>query len=159
MGNEHGCLFYLDEELLLGFIKFQARKELGKSKAGLYLINEALHQSGDISQDCYERHKSRYSQKLGASIQQELTPKLTMEQRQQNQRIEEKIRWFELVKADWYSDHKPALSGKSWREDVAEQAALLKDRLPKNSKGSNVAFEVLALWSQTYLVVKQDVKL
>ena len=58
----------------------------------------------------------------------------------EQQKLEEKRRWFELVKADFFVEYRPLASGKSWRGYVLAEAEKYKEKLP-------VAAEVLGLGS------------
>lgn len=140
----------------MGIIELAAKMKISELYAAQYAMNLGLYQLKVISPEAYDRGARMFSEKL---VRDPEPKPLSFQEQRDLQKITEKQRWFESVKAEWHLDHKALASGKSWREDVVEQAELWKDRLPKDANGSNAAFEVLALWSQTYLVSKQDVKL
>jgi hypothetical protein len=147
---------YPSRDTQMAIIDLAAKMKISELYAAQYALNLGLYQLNVKSKEAYERDVRVFSAKL---VRDPEPKPLSFQEQKDQQRILEKQRWFESVKSEWHLDHKALASGKSWREDVVEQAELWKDRLPKDAGGSNVAFEVLALWSQTYLLVKQDVKL
>jgi hypothetical protein len=133
--REHVVHLCLAPELRVGLIKLQAEMEVGDSYALLFLLTKALYQERKINREVYELYTRRYSRKLVPSIEErKLTPSELLEQ----QKLEEKRCWFEGVKADFFRDHRPLASGKSWREFVLGEAEKYKDILP-------VASEVLKM--------------
>ncbi len=119
----------------MGLIKYQAQKELGESYAALLLLTKALYQEELISREDYEVFSSRYGNKLTAKSAPHKTTALPLAEQQ---KLDEKQRWFEMVKDQFYQDHRPLASGKSWREDVLAEAEKYKDKLP-------IAVEILTL--------------
>jgi hypothetical protein len=136
--REHVYSVCLAPELRVGLIKVQAEKELGESYALLLLITKALYQEHKISREVYELYTQRYSCKLVPPIQ---PLKLTASELKEQQKLEEKRRWFTSVKTEFFMDHRPLASGRSWREDVLGEAEKYKDKLPE-------AAEVLELRSK-----------
>ena len=124
--REHIVPLCLAPELRMGLIRFQANKELGETYAALLLLTKALYQEQVISREDYERFTQRYSCKL---VPPSAPRKLTSAEMAEQQKLEEKRRWFEMAKAEWNKDHRPVSSGKPWREDVLAEAEKYKDKL------------------------------
>jgi hypothetical protein len=81
--KEHGVLLYLNPQELLGFIKCQADKGLGRSYAGKLCFIEGMYRLGYLNQADYESGVQKYSQGLNTVTPsaeqlaaQELTRKL-----------------------------------------------------------------------------------
>ena len=108
-------------------IKFQAKNEVGEVYAGLWLLTKALYQEKLISREIYERFTKRYSAKL---VREPEPRKLSSSELKEQQKLDEKRRWFEMAKNEFFMDHRPLISGKSWREDVLAEAEKYKDELP-----------------------------
>jgi hypothetical protein len=136
--REHIVRLCLAPELRVGLIKFQAEKEVSDSYGLLQLITKGLYQEKKISREVYEVFMQRYSRKLVTSVSE---PKLTGSELKSQQKLEELRRWFESVKAEFFKDHRPLASGKSWCEYVLGEAEKYKDTLP-------IAAEVLELGSR-----------
>jgi len=139
--TEHIVRLCLAPELRVALIKFQAEKEVGDSYALLQLITKGLYQEKKINREVYEVLMQRYSRKLVPPI---CEPKLTGLELQEQQKLEELRRWFESVKAEFFTDHRPLASGKSWRDYVLSEAEKYKDKL-------SIAAEVFALGSRLTL--------
>lgn len=136
--REHIVQVCLAPELRIALIKFQAEKEVGDAYALLQLITKALYQEKKINREVYEFFMQRYSRKLPPSIP---VAKLTESELKEQQKLEELQRWFESVKVEFFKDHRPLASGKSWRQYVLSEAEKYKDKLP-------IAAEVLELGSK-----------
>lgn len=126
----------LAPEIRMGLIRVCAKKEVSETYALLFLITKALYQEQAISREEYERFSQRYANKL---VPPAPLPKLTSAEFAEQQKLEEKRRWFEMVKAEWRKDHCRLSSGKTWREDVLAEAEKYKDKLP-------IAVEILNLY-------------
>jgi len=111
--REHGVMLFLDHELYLGFIKLQADRGLGRSFAGLLPFNEGLFQMGYINKETYEKHKAKYSVKLGVA------PSLPVETKYAKQ-----IESFENILKQW-----PDMRDEP-RKFWIEKAEKWKDKLP-----------------------------
>lgn len=146
--REHIACVCLAPELRVGLLKFQADKELGDSFALLLLVTKGLYQEGKISREVYEFYFQRYSCKL---VERAREPILSGVELKERQELEERRRWFVMVKAEFFRDHRALASGKSWRDFVLGEAEKYKDKLP-------VAAEVLGLGSQVNLVKGVDGK-
>jgi len=98
MGREHGLLLFLPPELSMGLVKYQASHELGRSYAGLSLINESLFRNNCITQEVYERFQKRYSVPLVPVA----APKvLTTREQQEKARVAELERQFSGALDQW----------------------------------------------------------
>jgi hypothetical protein len=135
--REHIVPLCLAPELRMGLIRFQANKELGETYAALLLLTKALYQEQVISREDYERFTQRYSCKL---VPPPVPRKLTSAEMAEQQKLEEKRRWFEMAKAEFHKDHRRLSSGRTWREDILAEAEKYKEKLP-------VAAEILAMGS------------
>ena len=136
--REHVVCVCLAPELRVALLKFQAEKEVGDCYALLQLITRGFYQDKKISREVYEFFMERYSRKLPPSIPEH---KLTGPELREQQKLEEKRRWFVMAKDQFFLDHRPLTSGKTWREYVLDEAEKYKDKLP-------VAVEILNLGSQ-----------
>ena len=123
MIREHGLLLFMSSDLNMAFIKFQAQKELGRSYAGLYLLNDALYRHGCISQEVYERLEKKYGTKLVESRPKE-APVLTQEQQKEQQLLAQKDRQFKGMLDQWQTHPDP-----EWRRRAAEHAGKYLDKL------------------------------
>ena len=98
MTGEHGLLLYLPAELSMGLIKYQAAHEVGRSFAGLSLVNEALFRNNCISQEVYERFQKRYSVPL---IPVAAPKVLTTHEQQEKAKIVELEKQFSGALKQW----------------------------------------------------------
>ena len=98
-------------------------------------MTKGLYQDRFVSREDCERFTQRYSCKL---VPEHEPRKLTSSELSQQQKLEEKRRWFEMVKTEFFKDYRPLASGKSWREEVLGEAEKYKDELP-------IAAEILRL--------------
>ena len=64
----------------MGLIKLQAGKELGRSFAGLYALNEGLFKLGFVDEETYLKYEDKYSSKLVAQQSEPLTLKSVADQ-------------------------------------------------------------------------------
>jgi hypothetical protein len=135
--REHIFRLCLAPELRLGIIKLSAKKEISETYAALWLLNKALHQEQLISHQTYEILGQKYSCPLVPPTQQ---PKLTDLEMKEQQKLDEKRRWFEACYIDFFKDHRKLSSGKTWHEDVLAEAEKYKYKLP-------IAAKILALRS------------
>ncbi len=135
--TDHIVPLCLAPELRMAVIHFQSKMGLSEKYAALFLLTKALYQEQLLSREEYERFTKRYSNKL---VREAEPAKLTASELREQQKLEEKRRWFERVKAEFFKDHRPLTSGKSWREDVLAEAQKYKNQLP-------VAAEILRLGS------------
>jgi hypothetical protein len=92
--QEHVIKICLPPELCLAIAKFQVQKEIGKAYAGLLLITKAAYQEQLISKEAYEKYLYRYSRKL---VPEDKPAKLTTEELNLKQKLEEKTRIFNMV--------------------------------------------------------------
>ena len=141
--REHIYRVCLAPELRVGLIKFQAEKELGEVYALLLLITKALYLEQKISREAYEFFSRRYSRKLVMPTKEDINGNV-----EEQQKLQETRRWFVGVKAEFFKDHRPLASGKSWRDYVLGEAEKYKDLLPE-------AVEVLKL-DHRALLEKKD---
>ena len=135
--RDHIVQLCLAPEIRMALIHFQSKKGLSEKYASLFLLTKSLYQEQLLSREDYERFSKRYSDKL---VPEAEPTRLTSSELKEQQKLEEKRRWFEGVKADFHKDHRPLASGKSWREDVLAEAEKYKDILP-------IATEILLLGS------------
>lgn len=98
MAGEHGLLLYLPAELSMGLIKYQATHEVGRSFAGLSLVNEALFRNNCISQEVYERFQKRYSVPLIPVAAPKI---LTTREQQEKARVAELEKQFSGALVQW----------------------------------------------------------
>jgi hypothetical protein len=100
MTCEHGILLYLPAELSMGLVKYQAAHEVGRSFAGLSLVNEALFRNNCISQDVYERYRDKYSVPLVPKPKAE--PKLlSLKEKREKAKIASLERQFSGALIQW----------------------------------------------------------
>jgi hypothetical protein len=152
MGVQNLRLF-LASELRMAHIKLMAKWGLDAEYVALRCLTENYYQNGVLSREERDFYVDRYSKPPTPSMP--IQPhKVSFEEVKANQLLEEKKRYFEAVKSQWTLDHRPLASGKSWRQDVLEQAEQWADRLA-------VAAEVMRLGSQQFIVVenKKEVSL
>ena len=134
--RDHIIPLCLAPELRMALIKVCAKREISETYALLSLITKALYQEQAISREDYERFSQRYASKL---VPPAPPRKLTATELAEQQKLDEKRRWFESVKAEWHNDHIPSsVTGKPWREVVLSEAEKYKDKL-------QIAAEILRL--------------
>ena len=91
---EWGVRLLLARELYMAFIKFQGKRELSRSKAGLLLFTEGLYKLGCISKEVYETYVKRYSVTL-----LETEPR-TLEELNKRTKLKERERAFSNIIKD-----------------------------------------------------------
>ena len=121
--QEHIMKLCLPPELYLAIIKYQAKKDLGKSYAGLQLVNKALYQENLISKEVYEKFLYRYSRKL---VPEEEPPRLTSEQQKEKQKLDEKARTFRMLPSQW-----DIHTDQEWRQRWINDAINWQDKIPE----------------------------
>jgi hypothetical protein len=97
------------------------QKEIGKSYAGLLLITKAAYQEQLITKEVYKKYLYRYSRKL---IPEHKPAKLTTEELEQKQKLEEKTRLFSMVLSQW--ELHPS---QEWRQRWIREAEKWQDRI------------------------------
>jgi len=110
-------------ELYLGVAKFQVQKEIGKSYAGLLLINKAAYQEQLITKEVYEKYLYRYSRKL---VPEEQPQKLTSEEQKEKQKLDEKARTFAMLASQWELH-----PNSEWRQRWINDAERWQDKVPE----------------------------
>lgn len=118
----HGIQLFLAPEHRAALIQFMAKKGLGQEYAALNLLNKAVYQEQLITKEVYEVYNYRYSRKL---VNDNLEAKMSLEMRQEKQRIEDMTRKFKMVVDQW-GDHPDPL----WRQRWLKVAEEWKDRVP-----------------------------
>jgi hypothetical protein len=110
----------MNATMLSGYIKFQAKYDLGKSNAGLLLLAKGLYQEKCISKQEFDRLEAHYTRPLTAEPEDNrpLTPELLVVK----QKLAEKKRQFAMVLEQWSLDHK---SG--WKETWLREAEQYPD--------------------------------
>ena len=98
MSKEHGLLLFLSPELSLGLIKYQAKTELGRSYAGLSLINEALFRNNCITEEVYDLFRKKYSVPLVPAAAPKI---LTTREQQEKARVAELEKQFSGALVQW----------------------------------------------------------
>ena len=121
--QEHIMKICLPPELYLAITKFQVQKEIGKSYAGLLLINKAAYQEQLITKEAYEKYLYRYSRKL---VPEEQPQKLTAEQQKIKQKLDEKARSFGAAYNQWNLHPDP-----KWRQWWINEAEKWQDKIPE----------------------------
>ena len=127
--QEHVMKLCLPPELYLAIIKYQAKKDLGKSYAGLLLVNKALYQENLISKEVYEKFLYRYSRKL---VPDEAPQLLTVEQQREKQKLAEKARTFLNLSSQWELHPNPEWRQRwindalNWQDKISEAKEFLK---------------------------------
>ena len=106
----------------LALIKLQADKELGQSYAGLYAINEGLHDLKYLSDEDYQVFKKRYSVKLADDQSQKQTPEVNL---QAQKEIENMTRYFSMVLDQWHLH-----PNSEWRSKQLKKAQEYANRVP-----------------------------
>lgn len=124
--QEHISKVCLPPELYLAVAKLQVEKEISKSAALLLLITKGAYQFNVkqeplIDEATYEKLTLRYSRKLIPEIE---PPKLSIEQLQEKQHIDERSRYFSMVLDQW------RIHGVEWRKKKLAEAEKWKDRIP-----------------------------
>jgi hypothetical protein len=121
--REHQVRLYLDKELYLASINFQAKEHLGPAYAGLLAYIEGLHQLGFINDDVYERHRKKYSVPL-TEPEGQVLPK-TREQLGEEIRLANLEKEFKMALDQWHLH--PSLE---WRLKWFKKAEQNKDMIP-----------------------------
>ena len=103
--------------------KFQVQKEIGKSYAGLLLINKAAYQEQLITKEVYEKYLYRYSRKL---VPEEQPQKLTSEEQKEKQKLDEKARTFAMLASQWELH-----PNSEWRQRWINDAERWQDKVPE----------------------------
>lgn len=116
----------LPPELCLAVASMEVKHGISEKRAILRLMTRGAAAEGVITKPQNEELMMRYSRKLIPQPQQE---KLTREQVQEKQKLEEKARLFRGVISDWKYDHKLGWKD-SWKKSAAEWA----DRIPEAKK-------------------------
>ena len=98
-----------------------AQNDLDKEFAALSLLVKALYQEKLITREVYEVYASRYSRKLCVEAE---APRLSFEQLQLKQHLDEKTRQFSMVLDQWN------LHGVEWRRKWVAEAQKCKDQVP-----------------------------
>jgi hypothetical protein len=119
--QEHVIKICLPPELCLALAKFQVQKEIGKAYAGLLLITKAAYQEQLITREVYEKYLYRYLRKL---VPEDKPAKLTSEELEQKQKLEEKTRLFSMVLSQW--ELHPS---QEWRQRWIREAEKWQDRI------------------------------
>jgi len=147
MAKEHGLLLFLPPELSMGLIKYQAAHELGRTYAGLSLVNESLFRNNCIAEDVYEHFRERYSLPLVPKAKQE--PKILSRMEQQEKtKIARFEKQFSGALAQWET-----LSEKAKAAHILDARNLvgivpnaklildMEDPLSKTSDSANICAE------------------
>lgn len=117
----HGIQLFLAPEHRAALIQFMAKNGLGQEYAALKLLNKAFYQEQLITKEVYEVYNYRYSRKL---VNDNLEAKMSLEMRQEKQRIEDMTRKFSMVLDQW-EDHPDPL----WRKRWLAEAEKWKDKI------------------------------
>jgi hypothetical protein len=110
-------------ELYLAVIDYQSKNKIGKSFAGLLLVNKAAYQKNLTSREGYEKFPYTYSRKLVADEEPQI---LTVEQQREKQKIAEKARTFLNLSSQW--DLNP---NREWRQRWINDALNWQDKIPE----------------------------
>jgi hypothetical protein len=124
MIREHGLLLFMPSELNIAFIKFQAEKELGRSYAGLYLLNDALFRHGCISQETYKIYEQKYGEKLVKAKEVESKPLMKVKM-EEDQKLKDLDKQFKNAVDQW--ELHPSIE---WRRKWVKLAEKWKDKIP-----------------------------
>jgi hypothetical protein len=121
----------LNAALEISIVKMQAKLEIGKSAAILYMLTEGAHALGVISQEDYNLLVTRYGRKLVDVIAERTARKdgshvsvLTIEKQRAQQLLHEKDRQFKGMLDQWdlHEDLK-------WRSKAFEEATKFENQL------------------------------
>jgi hypothetical protein len=121
--QEHIMKLCLPPELYLAVINYQAKNKLGKSFAGLLLVNKAVYQENLISREVYEKFLYKYSRKL---VPDEDPQILTVEQQREKQKLAEKARTFLNLSSQWELH-----PNREWRQKWINDALKWQDTIPE----------------------------
>jgi hypothetical protein len=117
--REHGLMLFLGPELYVGFIKFQADKELGRSYAGLRIFVEGLHKFGYLNEADYQKLCEKYEQRLAKE------EPFTVQQLQTKSETDKMSKKFSMVLDQWSLHTDP-----KWRDRWLREAEAWKDKVP-----------------------------
>lgn len=98
-----------------------ANNGLDKEYSCLKLLNKALFQEKLISREVFEIYDNRYSRKIVADSC--LEAKMSLEQRQAKQKLDEKTRFFSMVLDQWH------IHGPDWKAKMFTEAEKWKDQI------------------------------
>ena len=121
--QHHIVRLCLAPEIRSAVIKFMAKNDLDKEFAAQLLLVKALYQDKLISKEVYEVYSMRYSRKL---VPDEPLRPLTLLDQQEQQRLEEKTRYFKAILSSEWQVHESA----EWRRKVLMQADEWKGKIP-----------------------------
>jgi len=127
--NVHPVMFTAELEMAL--VNLQHKLQIGKAPAVLYFVVEGAFRLGCLSQEDYDLHIKRYSQKLvdvikakRAQRESSHVPVLTLEKQREKQFLEQKDRQFKGMLDQWESHR-----SKEWRRRVVVDARKYVDKL------------------------------
>jgi len=136
MSEDHGHrsnahLVMLTAELQIALVKLQAALEIGDKYAALYAMVRGLFDLGYLSQEHYDLHIKRYSQKLVDVVKEKRAqresshvPVLTLEKQKEKQQLDQKDKQFQGMLEQWDQHPSP-----QWRKKVLADAEKWKDKL------------------------------
>ena len=128
--NVHPVMFTAELEMAL--VGLQAKLQIGKSPAVLYLVVEGAFRLGYLSREDYDLLIKRYSRKLvdvtkekRARRENRNVPVLTLEKQKEQQLLEQKDRLFKGRLDQWDQHPSP-----EWRKKALADAEKWKEKLP-----------------------------